>query len=1311
METKVRREHAEQLKMKLNYDGLFYVDGGGVRGGLALLWRDRGVANLISYSKNHIDIQVNLPGSEPWRLTYYYGFPERNRRQQSWNLLRSLKQKSDLPWLVAGDFNDLASPDEKRGLHPHPPALIEGFNQMLDDCGLFDLGMRGRKFTWEKGRGTENWLEERLDRAVAGADWCSMFPNVSVRNHDTITSDHTAIHIEIFGPRMVKQRRDFLFENAWLKEAGCKQVVLESWNFSRGDTVPCRLSHCGISLRTWGGNFAKRTEKEISHIQARLNMLRSRIDGASLLEVRELDGRLRDLNDQLNIYWRQRAKQHWLIGGDRNTKYFHLYASARRRKNLILKLQDESQSWVDGDQLLPLATRYFQNIFTSKGVDFGSNLDGFNATISLEDNQRLLRPFQSDDVREALFSMAPDKSPGPDGFSPAFFQHFWNEIGEDVSRFVLDCISADEFLIGFNDAIITLIPKKSTPTSMVDLRPIALCNVLYKILSKMLANRLKEVLDKVISISQSAFLPGRLITDNVLIASEVIHYLNRKRQGNHGWCALKLDMAKAYDKMEWTFLREMMSRMGFDQRWINLILRCVNTSRYKVNVNGDLSDFIIPTCGLRQGDPLSPYLFILCAEALSHLISRAVTRGMVSPCIVARGVPGLSHLFFADDSLLFLKATVQEAAAIKGCLISYERMSGQSVNFNKSCIVFSRNTAANLRIAVAGTLNVIQSDNIGKYLGLPMGVGRNKKEVFSYIEAKLIHRLSGWNKKILSKASKEILLKSVAQALPTYSMSIYFLPVTLCERIERIMNKFWWTNTGNSGGGIRWMAWQRMCSPKSLGGIGFKNLSRFNIALLAKQGWRLLTQPHSLAARLYKARYYPHSGFLEASIGANPSYCWRSILAGQQLLKQGSYKRIGNGRDTNVWNQPWLPNQEDPFIRSPILNNDVNMKVCSLIDSATQDWNTQLVINMFEQRDAELILKIPVATEFDDTWCWRGDIRGLYSVKNGYRMLTPLHGQEGTDSAVWRNLWRLKIPPNIKNFVWRILHGVLPTMMAINSRGVEVDVSCVLCRLQPETIRHLCCECTVLVPLWYDLVNTPLPNMDDEFSAWLCKCLIHDDKLKVLKSIAFWWCVWHERNEVVWRQKVWQPALIRLAHQRTMNDWNLMKEMVTGSNTHSSNIVAVHGPTENTVRVYVDAAVFPVTHEACFGVFLQSADGEYIAAKNGPIQCMDDIHLAEAVAVKEALSWVKEKGFMHAKVYSDCENICNLVKVSLPDCTYAGCVLEECRLLQRHFTNVSIQFISRSVNKVAHALARAARSQSGLIVWTSSIPSCIEHLI
>lgn len=270
--------------------------------------------------------------------------------------------------------------------------------------------------------------------------------------------------------------------------------------------------------------------------------------------------------------------------------------------------------------------------------------------------------------------------------------------------------------------------------------------------------------------------------------------------------ALKLDMAKAYDRMEWSYLRLMLDRMGFNDEWIKLVMLCVNTVRYRILINGEPTHQIIPLRELRQGDPLSPYMFILCAEGLSLLLSDAEERGTIHGIRVARSAPAVSHLLFADDSLLFFKAKEQEAHAIKRCLETYEKASGQIVNFQKSCAVFSGNTQSWLRDDICSILAVEHKDDFGKYLGLPSFINRNKRAIFEFIEQKIMQRTSGWNKKYLTNAGKEVLIRSVAQSMPVFAMSIYLLPVSTCMDIERCLNRFWWGSKGRNERKIHWMS-------------------------------------------------------------------------------------------------------------------------------------------------------------------------------------------------------------------------------------------------------------------------------------------------------------------------------------------------------------------------------------------------------------------------------------------------------------------------------------------------------------------------
>ena len=267
-----------------------------------------------------------------------------------------------------------------------------------------------------------------------------------------------------------------------------------------------------------------------------------------------------------------------------------------------------------------MIVEYYNNLFTTSNPhDFGEVIECTKHVVSEEMNSYLIKNFSKAEVETALKQMAPLKAPGPDGMPPIFFQHYWESIGDDVVKAVVSCLNSNSIEPGLNHTFITLIPKVKSPELVSEFRPIALCNILYKLVSKVLANRLKKVLPHIISESQSAFQSDKAISDNILVAFETLHHMKRKRSGKMGHMALKLDMSKAYDQLEWGFLQKIMEKMGFDTKWIGWIMECVKSVSYSILVNGNPKGHIVPTRGIRQGDPLSPYLFLICSEGLNGL--------------------------------------------------------------------------------------------------------------------------------------------------------------------------------------------------------------------------------------------------------------------------------------------------------------------------------------------------------------------------------------------------------------------------------------------------------------------------------------------------------------------------------------------------------------------------------------------------------------------------------------------------------------------------------------------------------------------
>ena len=272
--------------------------------------------------------------------------------------------------------------------------------------------------------------------------------------------------------------------------------------------------------------------------------------------------------------------------------------------------------------------------------------------LSVEDMRQLMQPVLDEEIRQTVFQITADKSLGPNGFTGSFYHEYWDVVGKDIVDMVKAFWYSGKLLRKLNHAHLVLIPNLHNPRRMTQLTLISLCNVVYKVIPKLMTNQMKVA----ISQNQSAFVVGRQIQDNILVVHEILHALNHQQHEEEDSVAMKLDMVKAYDQVEWSFLLAMMDAMGFPPEFCHRIVECITSVSYNVLINGASTGFIQPQRRLRQGDPMSPFLFLICDEGFSALLRMREERGSLHGVQVAPGAMPLSHLLFADDAIIFCRA-------------------------------------------------------------------------------------------------------------------------------------------------------------------------------------------------------------------------------------------------------------------------------------------------------------------------------------------------------------------------------------------------------------------------------------------------------------------------------------------------------------------------------------------------------------------------------------------------------------------------------------------------------------------------------
>ncbi|XP_057432687.1 uncharacterized protein LOC130725479 [Lotus japonicus] len=494
--------------------------------------------------------------------------------------------------------------------------------------------------------------------------------------------------------------------------------------------------------------------------------------------------------------------------------------------------------------------------------------------------------------------------------------------------------------------------------------------------------------------------------------------------------ALKLDMSKAYDRVEWPFLQSVLQKMGFPPSWVSLIMSCVTTVRFSIMLNGNPQPRFVPFRGLRQGDPLSPYLFIMCGKVFSALIEKSIASRMLHGIKVANRASVISHLLFADDSIIFARANSQEAECVLDVLSTYEKASGQVINLDKSMFSVSRNVPQNGLDELKQLLNVKAVESFDKYLGLPTMIGKSKTQIFNFVIDRVWKKLKGWKESTLSRAGREVLIKSVVQAIPSYVMSCFILPDSVCADIERMVSRFYWGGDVEKRG-LHWASWHKLTRSKFDGGLGFRDFKSFNIALVAKNWWRIFSHPETLLAPeiyIFKGVYFPHGDLLGAKLGYRPSYAWSSIIKSNWIFHEGGLWRIGDGSKVDILHDKWLPNGAPVICRQDLMAELGVSKVTHLIDHASNSWKHDLVDFIFHPATVSIILQIPLPLHGGiDTLMWPETVDGNYCSKSGYVFVrrkvlgacSSTSSQSSLSAPLWKKFWRIDAQPRCKEVAWR----------------------------------------------------------------------------------------------------------------------------------------------------------------------------------------------------------------------------------------------------------------------------------------------------
>ncbi|GKD19602.1 RNA-directed DNA polymerase, eukaryota, partial [Tanacetum coccineum] len=638
-----------------------HSDSVGNSGGILCIW-DPNSFCMASFTRSDYFVIIRgkwLKSGIDLIIGVVYAPQEAKDKRMLWDYLSHVSGQWDGEIVMMGDFNEARHKSERFGsiFKPHDADI---FNSFIHNLGLYEVHLGGSAFTWCHKSATK-------------------------MNHRPILLREVIFD---YGPC------PFRFYNYWLEVDGFDKLVRDAWNDAPGNKKNAirnfmyKLKYTKEQIRGWLPTYRLYSRGELPKLKEDLRLFDEAIDeGKNSDEIvhkrLETFNKIQQVNNTLMSEAVQKAKIKWVADGDENTKFFHGMINKKRSQMSIRGIMVNG-TWIDN----PVNVKYefldhFRRRFDKPSENRAMIDICFPKVLSIEQRDDLERMVTKEEVKQAVWDCGCDKSPGPDGFSFSFFRHFWSTIEKDMFEAV-DCFFTNgDMPNGCNSNFIALIPKIIDANMVKDFRPISLIGSLYKVIAKVLTNRLTNVIGDLVNEVQSAFVAERQILDGPFILNEVLQWCRSKKKQA---LIFKVDFEKAYDSVRWDFIDDLLHKFGFGNKWRTWIQSCLRSSRGSILVNGSTTEEFQFFKGLKQGDPLSPFLFILIMESLHISFQRVVDAGLFSG-INLNSMVNLSHLFYADDAIFIGQWSETNIDTLVQVLECFYRASGMRINMCKSKIM------------------------------------------------------------------------------------------------------------------------------------------------------------------------------------------------------------------------------------------------------------------------------------------------------------------------------------------------------------------------------------------------------------------------------------------------------------------------------------------------------------------------------------------------------------------------------------------------------------------------------------------------